>query len=674
MTELLLEVRSADLPAGQAGSAVRRLKENLVSELRRRELGPRQSGVGYTPRRLIVMLRGLPAEESRDELRSTLVEIVPEVVTRLKWPQAPSWDGRGQWPRPINGVLCLFDGEVLEVEIAGVMATDQTVGHAFLSPEPVAVENAADFARRLQSRGVELRPAERKKLIRAGLESIAKDLLAAPILSEGQLERMADECEVPGVFSGQIDPELVELPRELVIAFLELRQGAIALERDGQLLPRFVVATDRADDPEGRVRHGHEVSVRAHLEEMRSLWLEDLAIPLAERYRALADSEYGVDLGSWRDKAGRVADLAESFCRELDLPGEASMAAEAARLLKADLECELVREIPSLAGTVGGLLAREEGYPESVWQAIADQYRPSETLHTVPRGRVGKITALADRLDALVGCFVVGSSSTGGPARRRLEVHADAALEILVAGRLGIDLDLASARAVRRYAGSLQHRANTVLSELRTFLDDRLRMTLSGRGFSEDELNAVLDSSGSRLLPDVLDRLEGIQRWRSDPRLERVVRGARRVLQVIRDAPEGRYDSTLLQEPSERSLLDALDSARRLEDSRAGDRRSGDESESRLGTLTTLVDAVESFFSQVLVRDENEDLRFNRLAMLQAVHRVLSRPIRFAEIELQSSSESPKKGSSAADPSGEVAASPSSEPLSGSHPPRKNSD
>ena len=421
MAELLLEVRSGDLPAGQAGSAVRRLKENLVAELRGREFGPRQSGVGYTPRRLIVMLRGLPAEESRDDLHSALLEIVPEVVARLKWPQAPSWDGRGQWPRPINGVLCLFDGETLEIEIAGVKATDQTVGHAFLTPEPVTVENAADFARKLQARGVELRPAERQKLIRAGLEAVAKEHDATPIVSDGQVESLADECEVPGVFSGRIDTDLVELPRELVIAFLELRQGAIALERDGELLPWFVVAADRADDPKGLVRRGHEVSVRAHLEEMRSLWQKDLATPLAERYRALADSEYGTDLGSWRDKAGRVADLAESFCRELDLPGEASMAAEAARLLKADLECELVREIPSLAGTVGGLLAREEGYPESVWQAIADQYRPNETSHTVPRGRVGKITALADRLDALVGCFVAGASSPGGSARRRIE-------------------------------------------------------------------------------------------------------------------------------------------------------------------------------------------------------------------------------------------------------------
>lgn len=575
-----------------------------------------------------------------------LQQIVPSVLEELSWgksmisgrkriPSPPrsnaglSFAARSDsgstatWIRPLEGVLSLCDGEVLPFELAGVEAGNTTVGYLIASPESFVVEDFASYRRRLAELGIEIDFAERRRHLVERLREEAAELDAELEEDEALIDHLAWTCERPGVVRSSFDAEHLTLPDEVIRAAVRL-QGALALRIGDELQPNFLIAMDRPDDPRGHVAAGHRRALNGRLVDGRFYDQADRRRPLAARRDSLEQLSFHDRLGSYADKARRLAALVELLCQELGWDDLQTPAQQAAELLKTDLTTEMVHEHAGLSGVIGGIYARDEGYIEQVWQAIYDQYLPHGAGSPIPRGRVGRVVALADRFDTLAG--IIGLD--GPPSSRRdpwqLRRLGRGLLRIVVEAELDLDLDLVAARAVLSYGELLGRGATEILDDLRSFFADRLRHLLGGLGFAHDEIEAAM-AIGIQSLPDLLARARALQAMRDADQFRSLVLSSRRIYNIVKDWAEFELKPEMLVEEAEKDLYTTFVAVRDEVASAVRERGYED----ALKSMEALVAPLDRFFNEVLVIAEDEGLRDNRIALLQSIRRIFWRIGRF---------------------------------------------
>ncbi|HVG09254.1 MAG TPA: glycine--tRNA ligase subunit beta [Thermoanaerobaculia bacterium] len=684
--EYLLEVRSEEIPARMLEPGVRELATRVFEELMARGLGPREVETGYSPRRLVLILNGLPDREpDREEqvmgppvsaafapdgspkpalagfakkvglepdqisrvktdkgeylaavkktegrpVKEVLAEIVPRILAGISWAKMMRWgSGEGPWVRPVHGIVSLLDGEVVPFDLFGIPAGNQTVGHPTLTPEPFRVRGVEEYRKELAARSLEVRPAERHRILLETMRSRA-EALGGRLVEDGPLlDKLASLCEVPGVMEGGFHEDFLELPAEVLATSLRDHQSALTVEAPNgghQLLPYFLTVMDRPDDPIGRTRSGNEWVVAARLADARFFYGEDRKAGLAHRAEQLERLTFQERLGSYADKTSRLVALSTTICDMLGCEGPA--AAAAARLLKVDLATEMVKEFTSLQGIMGGIYAREEGQPEEVWQAVYDQYMPASTEDRIPRGRIGQVVGLADRMDTLVGIFGLGLIPTGSKDPFGLRRAAQGVVRIALEGGLPLDLEEIAARAVVLYGDRLTRSAEQILEDLRPFLHDRVRYVLGLAGYAYDEIEAALSVGGGNL-PDLKARVDALHRVRGDANFLTVVLAAKRIVNILKDAPEEQLDEQFLTQPAERDLYAAFQGLR----SEVEEAAAAGDYERCLRRIADLAPVLDRFFVDVLVMDPDPRVKANRIALLQAIHRTVSRTARLTEV------------------------------------------
>lgn len=699
--EYLLEVRSEEIPARMLEPGVRELATRVFEDLMARGIGPREVETGFTPRRLVLILAGLPEREpDREEqvmgppvraaftadgvptpallgfakrtglepdqlsrvqtekgeylaatkkiegrpTRDVLAEIVPRVLSGISWAKTMRWgSGEGPWVRPVHGVVSLLDGEVVPFEFFGITAGDQTEGHPTLSPEPFRVADVEDYRRQLAERNVEVRPAERRRVLHETMLARAEALGGRLVEDPALLDKLTAICEIPGVMEGRFGDAFLELPAEVLSTSLRDHQSALTVAApngNGGLLPYFLTVMDRPDDPVGRARSGNEWVVAARLADARFFYGEDRKAGLAHRAEQLQRLNFQEKLGSYATKTERIVALSAALCDQLGWGGaEKLQAVEAARLLKVDLATEMVKEFTSLQGIMGGIYAREEGHPEEVWQAVYDQYMPASADDRIPRGRVGQITGLADRLDTLVGIFGLGLIPTGSKDPFGLRRAAQGVVRIALEGGLPLDLEKAAAEAARLYGDKLTRSAEQILDDLRPFLFDRIRYILGLEGYAYDEIEAAL-AMGVSNLPDLRARVDALHKVREEAAFLSVVLAAKRIANIVKDAQEQPLDESALVEPAEKDLAAAFQGLKAdIEEAAAA----GDY-ERCLRRIADLAPVLDRFFVEVLVMAEDENVRRNRIALLQAIGRAVSRTAKLTEVVVDKAEARAKAG------------------------------
>jgi glycyl-tRNA synthetase beta chain len=696
--EYLLEVRSEEIPARMLEPGVRELATRVFEELMARGAGPREVETGYTPRRLVLILSGLPEREpDREEqvmgppvraafaadgsptpallgfakrtglapeelsrvktdkgeyLAATkkiagrptgdvLADIVPRVLAAISWAKTMRWgSGEGPWVRPVHGVVSLLDGAVVPFDFFGASAGDETTGHPILSPAAFRVAGTEDYKRKLTERQVDVRPADRRRVLHETMRARAEALGGRLVEDPALLDKLTAICEIPGVLEGRFGDEFLELPAEVLSTSLRDHQSALTVAApngNGGLLPYFLTVMDRPDDPQDRVRSGNEWVVAARLADARFFYGEDRKAGLAHRAEQLARLAFHERLGSYAAKTERLVALSAVICDQLGWAEEKPQAAEAARLLKVDLATEMVKEFTSLQGVMGGIYAREEGQPEEIWQAVYDQYLPASVDDRIPRGRVGMVTGLADRIDTLVGIFGLGLIPTGSRDPFGLRRAAQGAVRIAIEGRLGLDLEAVAAETARLYGDKLTRTAEQILDDLRPFLYDRIRYLLGLAGYAYDEIEATL-AVGVSSLPDLKARVAALHKVREEPAFLSVVLAAKRIANIVKDAAEQPVDSFLFAEPAEKDLAEAFLRAN-LDEAAASD-----DYELCLRRIADLAPVLDRFFVEVLVMAEDEKVRANRIALLQAIGRAISRTAKLTEMVVDKAEARAKAG------------------------------
>ena len=587
-----------------------------------------------------------------------LADVMGGILRDFSFPKQMRWDayledGKGDlvFARPIRWLVLLYGGRVVPFVIRrseqaqgptvqDIRSGPNTYGHRFQTTSgragrAIKVKTFDDYQERLLENFVILDRREREQKIRRELETHARRLggrVSATLAAQSSLLReVPDLVEYPAVIAGHIPIEFLQLPEEVLTTTMIHHQHYFpVVDEDGKLKPAFLAVTNmEAEKPEIISRNSERV-LTARLRDARFFYDEDRKATLESRVDRLSTILFHKKLGTYREKADRVAALAAWIAAEaLGQPAAAAQAEQAGRLCKADLATDMVRELTELQGTMGGIYAREEGLPEAIWKAIYFHYlpvgveadAPPTRMHLGPAAVTWAAVSLADKLDSVVGMFTAGGERpTGSRDPLGLRRQAQGAVKILA------DLPELTRIDRRLKLGMLLERAATpfggygdAAAPLFSFMADRLAYLLGERGFDVRSVRAVMHGSIEDVSPlEARRKLEALSQMTGSPALLGVAALLKRVKNISKGvatpAALPGVDG-VLTEPAEQALAAAI--AAGAPAIRAAVER-GDYREA-FASVASLQPAVAKFFDDVLVMAEDERLRAARLALVASL-------------------------------------------------------
>ncbi|MFN3912526.1 glycine--tRNA ligase subunit beta [Hyphomonas sp.] len=747
MAELLLELFSEEIPARMQAKAEADLLAALTQRLKEAGLGWTAAFAVSGPRRLTAVIEGLDARSAdvREEKKGpkvgapeqaiagflrgaglkdiseaeivsnpkkgdsyvaylnkpgrdaaeVIAEAVPEIIKTFHWPKSMrTADGDLRWVRPLQRIVCVLDGKVIPLEVGGVKSGNVTEGHRVHGRGPYTVKGWADYKKQLEGKGhVVLSREARREAILEGIARVCAGAGLVWIEDKGLLEEVVGLAEWPVVILGQMDPDFLDLPPEVITLSMRTHQKYFAATdaKTGTLAPVFiVVANITAADGGQTIAAGNAKVLSARLSDARFFWEKDKATPLEAMGEKLKTIAFKEELGSLGDKVERVAALARELAPKVG--ANPDLAERAARLAKADLVSEMVGEFPELQGVMGRYYALAAGEDARVADAIRDHYKPQGPNDAVPSEPVAVAVALADKLDTLVGFWAIDEKPTGskdpfalrraalGVVRMLLEnklkiglsfslVHADhrakqaivrSSMKRLDSEKLDESERAAKVKAINdqfaRYdedakgfiarVASLKteelvtkflNQLPPTLLSLREFFADRLKQVLRDQGKRHDLIDAVF-ALGEDDLVLIVKRVEALGAFLETEDGATLLAGYKRAANILKaEEKKGALPENLSVDAAfiargpavEQALWAALQKATQALEAPL-------KSEDFAGAMTVLSALrapVDAFFEGVMVNDADAAVRANRLGLLVAVRDALHRVADFSKIE-----------------------------------------
>ncbi|MBS0501433.1 MAG: glycine--tRNA ligase subunit beta [Burkholderiaceae bacterium] len=569
-------------------------------------------------------------------LQAALQKALHEAIAHLPIPKVmtyqlqhgtplPGWDSV-QFVRPAHGLLALHGAEVVPVTALGLSAGRVTHGHRFeAARDPIEIAHADQYADTLRGQGAVIASfGERRALIQSQIKTAATG--AGPALHAIEDEALLDEVtalvERPKVLVCQFDPAFLEVPQECLILTMKANQKYFPLlDGAGRLTHRFLVVSNISPDDASAVIEGNERVVRPRLQDARFFFDQDRKKTLESRVPQLAKVVYHNRLGTQGERSERVRVIARAIGEQLGGATLAAQASQAAHLAKADLVSDMVGEFPELQGTMGRYYALHDGLPPEVADAIEDHYKPRFAGDSLPRGPVGTVVALADKLETLVGLFGIGSLPTGDRDPFALRRHALGVIRMLAEKQLPLDLPALLDAAARPFGALL---ANPVQSnaQLLAFIHERMAGYLRELGASTQEADAVIAAPlRASQLPQALAAVRAFAQLPEAPALAAANKRVGNILKKAEGEAGGAVQPELLREAAEKALYDALQTVAPQADAAF---EQGDYTAS-LQRLAALKSPVDAFFDGVMVNADDPALKANRLCLLQQLHRAMNR-------------------------------------------------
>ena len=662
MPQLLLELFSEEIPARMQAGAARDLERLAREKLAAEGLLPEALTTFAGPRRLTLVAEGLAAAQperheerkgprvgapdqaidgflrstglTRDQLterdgvyfthlhkpgRPTseiIAEMVDGIVRGFPWPKSMvSGVSKLRWVRPLQRILCVFDGQVVPFEIDGHVAGDLTQGHRFMgSGQAFHVRDFDAYADGLARNFVVLDPEERKERILDAARTLCFARNFELVEDEGLLDEVAGLAEWPTPVMGDMDPAFLDLPPEVIRTSMRVHQRFFAV-RDpatGFLVPHFItVANIEATDGGKLIASGNARVLSARLSDARFFWNEDLKVRLEDRLEKLKGVTFHAKLGTMYERVERITALAGELAAYTG--ADKALAVQAARLCKSDLGSGMVGEFPELQGIMGGYYAAKEGLDPEVADAIRSHYRPQGPNDDVPVQAVAATVALADKLDTLVSFFAIDEKPTGSRDPYALRRSALGVIRILLATRARLPL--------RTLAGP----------DLIAFFADRLKVLLREQGERHDLVDAVF-ALGDDDIVRVVSKVNALSGFLGTEDGKNLLAGYKRAVNILRaeekkgPLPSGEPNASA---PGEEGALTNAVGHMQVEVGKALDE---EDYAGALRELARLREPVDAFFEKVLVNSEVASERENRLRLLIKVRDAMERVADFGQI------------------------------------------
>ncbi|MCO5411517.1 glycine--tRNA ligase subunit beta [Ralstonia mojiangensis] len=554
------------------------------------------------------------ADGLQTALSQTIANLpIPKVMTY----QRPNGENV-QFVRPAHKLIALLDSEVIPVSAFGLQAGNVTLGHRFLSAGEIVIQNATSYASTLESQGKVIAGyGKRKEAIRAELlKTAGADTVVMP---EALLDEVNALVEWPVVYPCHFEEAFLAVPQECLILTMQTNQKYFALtDAQGHLRNRFLIVSNIATGTPEAIIQGNERVVRPRLADARFFFEQDKKKPLADRVPLLSRVVYHNKIGTQLERVSRLQAIAGQLAEKLG--ADVAHASRGALLAKADLLTDMVGEFPELQGTMGTYYARHDGEPDDVALACSEHYQPRFAGDALPSTATGTAVALADKLETLVGIWGIGLQPTGEKDPFALRRHALGILRMLIEKPLVLTIDDALQIAAASFDGIAAVKPD--LAAISDFLYDRLRGYLKDKGYSTNEVEAVVSQRPQRL-DDIVARLEAVRAFAALPQAEALAAANKRITNILKktDVAIGAVQPQLLKEDAERALHQAVASS----EPQVHDAFARGDFTTALKTLAGLREAVDTFFDGVMVMADDTALRDNRLALLGELHGLMNR-------------------------------------------------
>ena len=534
-----------------------------------------------------------------------------------------------EFARPVHRIVAMHGSHILPIQAFGMTASNTTEGHRFMSSGPIAIQSAVDYENTLEREGKVIASfSKRRQLIEAELLKAAQS--DRVLMPDSLLDEVTALVEFPAIYTCHFDSEFLDVPQECLILTMQTNQKYFALTDDaGKLKNRFLIVSNIATQrPEGIIS-GNERVIRPRLSDARFFFQQDKKRSLESRIPDLAKVVYHNQLGNQLERMGRVQAIAIHIANQIHEAGigiDPKTVSRAAELAKTDLLSDMVGEFPELQGVMGQYYALADHEHPDVAAACSEHYLPRFAGDALPKTLVGTVLAIADKLETIVGIWAIGLVPTGDKDPFALRRHALGVCRLLIEKNLPLDLNTLIGLAKNQFSGvTLKNEVNEeaiyqfILERLRAYLKDHL---LGDKPYTVPEIESVLSMNPGKI-NDLTVRLEAVRSFNELSEATQLAAANKRISNILKKM-EGKLPSEvqtqLLRLPAEINLFKSLEALSPKLDQQF-------KSQDFIGLLQNLValsEPIDQFFSDVMVMDEDLQLRQNRIALLNQLHQKMN--------------------------------------------------
>jgi glycyl-tRNA synthetase beta chain len=721
MPELLLELFSEEIPARMQAKAADDLRRMVTDRLVAEGLVYEGAKAFATPRRLALTVHGIPARQSdlKEERRGprvggpdaaiagflkatglasldqakiqrdpkkgdfyvaliekpgratldVLADMLPVIIRTFPWPKSMRWGERSarpgalQWVRPLHSIVATFgmeteEPDVVKFAVDGIETGQTTYGHRFMAPAPINVRRFEDYQAKLHAAKVVLEPQGRKDIIQADARQLAFAQGFELVEDEALLDEVAGLVEWPVVLMGSFEKEFLSIPGEVIRATIRnnMKCFVVSDPKSGRLTNKFVLTANiEASDGGKAIVAGNERVIRARLSDAKFFYETDLKTKLEDWLPKFDNIVFHEKLGTQGERIARIERLAAEIAPLVG--ADVKKTKRAARLAKADLLTEVVGEFPELQGLMGKYYALAQGEDASVAAASEEHYKPQGPTDRVPTDPVGVAVALADKIDTLVGFWVIDEKPTGSKDPYALRRAALGVIRLFVENNIRSNLITIFNEHIRAVlhsmASTLRRSGDTFAAgqglktwngkdvdqkciDLLAFFADRLKVQLREQGARHDLVDAVFALEGQDDLLMVVRRVEALGRFLDTDDGKNLLAGTKRAANILRieEKKDGRtYDGApdlaLYSLAEEKALAKAIDQTK----ADASAAVAKEDFARAMSAMAKLRPAVDAFFDKVKVNDDDEKVRENRLKLLNEIRAATRAVADFSRIQ-----------------------------------------
>jgi len=686
MAELLLELYSEEIPHGLQISAREEIKKNLLKSLEEESIKYKSAEVYSTPTRLAFLVRDLPTEikidakevrgpkvgvpeniiegfmrshqiTKKDLLEKTekkgkfycfkksvkkiqtedlLAKLIPKAIGSVNWKKSMRWSDHDlMWGRPLRSILAIFNKKQLKFDYHHLTSADGVIIVDNFIDKIKKIKNFKEYESLLKTNKISLKQEDRKNNIIKKFQSICKTKSYLENFNEKLMEEVVNITENPSVILADFDKEYLSIPQEIIISTLQRHQRYFPLfDSKNRLTNNFLIVANKPDT-QNIIREGNKRVVLARLSDAKFFWDKDKAKNLIKQISKLKEITFFEKIGTIYDKTQRLRKLAANISDQLHLNKEKIEIA--ASITKSDLKSDLVGEYPELQGIMGKYFALAQGFEEDVANAVSDHYLPTGISSPVPKKPLSYAISIIDKLDSLVGFFLINEKPTSSKDPFALRRAAIGLLRIVIENNLELKLKDLTSYAVRLYVDQgVKVENNQVEKDILDFLKERMRNILKEKKIKPDIIEAAISSHiGDNYLVLYKKSMVMNKNFNKDIGKDAIYSFKRAASILDHESKKqtkeltGRPDAVLFRKDEEKFLFEKLNEVRKSFTVKE-DRKDYEE---LLTKLAEIKECTDNFFDNVVVNDVNQDIKNNRLELLSMFCKTFNNYIDFSKLD-----------------------------------------
>jgi len=555
--------------------------------------------------------------EEAKKTEDILKQILPEILKELSFPKNMRWNNSGVlFSRPVKSIISLLDKNLIDFEFAGVKAGTKTKGHRILADNcEITIDSINKYKKLLKENKVIFSIKEREKIIKEEIKELEKELELTLVEDKELFQELRDIVEYPLIFTGIFESEYLEMPPEIIETFLKQEKKLFLTKKNDKIINRFVGIADATSEAGENIMDGFERVVKATLDDAMFFWAKDLEFDFDSLIDELKNYTFGEKIGTYYDKTQRIVELGKYFASKVGMESDQTIK-KACKYSKVDQLTETVKESPSLQGTMGGLYLREKKEDKDIWKAIYEQYKPKNLSDNIPESQTGIILSLVDRIDTLTGAFLAGIETSGDKDPFGLRRIGNTIIKLFIEAGIEVNIKSFVKKSINLYSAIKKtDNKESILQSIIDFLITRFRYYLEKyKNIEYDVINAVLKTGFSDISYD-FKRAEAVMKAKNNENFIQLIQSYKRVKNIVKDKPDLEFSEDKIIEKEEQELWTIFLAVKEEVDIWIKEKNFIKVKES----LLTLRPFIDKYFDNVLVMDEDEEIKNNRIAMLQQI-------------------------------------------------------